>query len=76
MCPLGLPKYSGINRRPILLYQDHVSPELQNIAQALPKKLLDLDPASNSKQPSWGSHYTPYAIGLPRPIWRPPPAPG
>ena len=72
LCPLGLPKCAGLTRRPILLYQEQITSEMMHIAQVLPKKLLDLDRGSDSKLPPWGSHYSPYNIGLPRPIWRPP----
>ena len=75
LAPLGLPKSSGLDRRPILLCQTHVTNELQQCAQALPHKFLQLDDDPNVKAPSWSSHQTPYSIDLPRSIWRPPPAP-
>ena len=75
LTPLGLPKSSGLSRRPILLCQNHVTNELQTCAQALPQKVLQSDSQPNTKTPSWSSHHTPYSIDLPRSIWRPPPAP-
>ena len=75
LAPLGLPKSSGLSRRPILLLQSFVTAELQLCAQALPQKVLHSDNNPNTETPSWSSHCTPYSIDLPRSLWGPPPAP-
>ena len=41
LAPLGLPKSAGITRRPILLQQSAVLAELRQIAEIMPRKILE-----------------------------------
>ena len=73
---LGLPKSSGLTRRPFLLCQDHVTAELNNVAQSVPRKIHETGDHGDTKQQPWGTHYTPYTIDFPPSLWHRPPAPG
>ena len=56
LAPLGLPKSSGLSRRPILMCQEQVTAELQHCAEALPHKLIEADSLPKIKQPAWATH--------------------
>ena len=75
LAPLEFPKSSGLTRKPILMCQEHVTAELQLCAEALPRKLLEVDSLPNIKRPAWATHCVPFSTFLPRTLWRPPPAP-
>lgn len=69
---LGLPKSSGLSRRPILPFQDLLRTELEACAAELPTRMLETEMCNTTKMAAWSSHWTPYVISRPASLWQPP----